>query len=375
MGQNNMLENQLSRYGSVSKGLSFDKIGPVGRVFFAVNPNAEHIRTWQDDATELIRNPAQWYATLVNEFPVDRDGVARMHSTIQGAVDATASSIVNLDDGTMMANSGRGDVILVGPGKWKENVNILEKWGLKIFGSGGRDYDGSYQCRIRSSDGPTLYPISTLGLGAAAGACFSILSPGVEIAGFLLDADGGHAGMYIGGGLYSTVNAAAGYDDESAHGAYIHNCHFRAGTYGIVLDGAKMGTKIKDNIFYNQSLASIAMWPGNASNENTIIKDNDFCAGNAGYGIWIYGVANACLSTLIRGNSFRDGYGKVYAYAIKNSNATGGGVVGVVDNYFACDVKMILSTGDYTSGNYYGWAGSASEDSNYFLVEATGGTT
>jgi parallel beta-helix repeat protein len=293
-----------------------------------------------------------------------------MHTTIQAAVDATA---VYNSQGDQIG--GRGDVILVGPGKWKENVNIVEKPGLKIFGPGGRDYDGSYMGQMRSSDAPTLYPISTLGLAGAAGATFSILSKGVEIAGFLFDADGGHAGIYLGGGLYSTVNAAAGYDDETAHGAYIHNNHFRSGNYGIVLDGAKMGCKISNNIFYNQTYASIAMWPGNASNENTIIKDNDFCAGNGGYGIWIYGEANACLSTLISGNTFRDGYGKVYAYAIKNMNATGGGVVGVVNNFFACDLKMLLSTGDYTSGNYYGWAGSATEDNNYFIVEATGGTT
>lgn len=368
-----MLENQLSRYGAISRDVSFDKLGVVGRVFFAVNPQAQHIRNWQDDSTELVANPADWYATVQKEFPPDKDGVSRFHSTIQAAVDATASYIVNLDTpASTLANSGRGDIVLVGPGKWKENVNILEKWGLKIFGPGGRDYDGSYQGRMRASDAPTKYAITTLGLGGASGACFSILSPGVEIAGFMFDADGGYAGIYIGGGLYSTVNNAAGYNDESAYGAYIHNCHFRAGNYGIVLDGAKMGCEIKNNIFYNQTYASIAMWPGNASNENTIIKDNDFCAGNAGYGIWIYGEAGACASTLIHGNTFRDGSSKAYAFAIKNSNTTGGGVVAVTGNWFACANTLQLSTGDYTCGNYYGNAGSATEKSNVFVDEETG---
>jgi parallel beta-helix repeat protein len=368
-----MLENNLSRYGTIARDISFDKLNPVGRIFFAVNPQACHIRSYlmpkvggvQVDTT---RPPATWYAEVQNEFPPDRNGVVRFHSTIQAAVDATA-----VYDSISEPIGGRGDVVLVGPGKWKENVNILEKVGLKIFGPGGRDYDGSYLGQMRSSDASTLYPIGALGLGGASGCTFSVLSKGVEIAGFFFDSDGGHAGIYVGGGLYSTVNNAAGYDDESAAGCYIHNNYFNNGYYGIVLDGCRNGVKISNNIFYGHTRASIAMWPGNASCENTIIKDNDFCAGNAGYGIWIYGEANACLSTLIAGNTFRDGYGKVFAAAIKNMNATGGGVVGVCNNFFACDVKMILSTGDYTSGNYYGWAGSATEDNNYFVEELTGG--
>jgi hypothetical protein len=368
-----MLENNLSRYGTISRDVSFDKLGVVGRIFFAVNPLAEHIRTWQDGDGETTRNTAEWFATVQHEFPVDKDGVARLHTTIQGAVDATVSYNWNSYDLVNQANSGRGDVILVGPGKWKENVNILEKWGLKIFGPGGRDYDGSYQGRMRASDAPTKYAIGALGLGGASGACFSILSPGVEIAGFMFDADGGYAGIYLGGGLYSTTNAAAGYDDESAHGAYIHNCMFRAGNYGIVMDGAKMGSRIENNVFYNQTYTGIAMWPGNASNENTLIKDNDFAMANAGYGIWIYGEANSNLTTGIMKNTFRDGYGKTATAGIKNANATGGGVCGVMGNYFACAVPMILSTGDFVSGNNYGFAGSAAAATNKYNQEKNAG--
>jgi len=365
-----MNESQFSRYGAVSKAISFDNLGVCGRVFFAVNPLAEHVRSWQDTTTQSVRNPANWYSDVKNEFPVDKDGVVRFHSTIQAAVDATQTYIKNLDTGADLYNGARGDVILVGPGKWKENVLIYGHIGLKIFGPSGRDGLGNYMAQMRSSDATTLYPIGALGLGGATGATFTNLSKGVEIAGFLLDADGGHAGMYIGGGLYST---SCGYTTETAHGCYIHHNHFRSGNYGIVLDGAKMGTRISDNIFYNQTYAGIAMWPGNASNENTIIKDNDFAMGDAAYGIWIYGDANSCLTTLIRSNSFRDGYGKVATAGIKNSNATGGGVVGVVGNYFACDNPMILSTGDWVSGNTYGFAGSATVASNSFISEAAAG--
>jgi hypothetical protein len=242
-----MLENQLSRYGAISRDVSFDKLNPVGRIFFAVNPQACHIRSWLINEADGRRPAAEWFAEVQNEFPPDRSGVVRFHSTIQAAVDATA-----MYDSQGEAISGRGDVVLVGPGKWKENVNILEKVGLKIFGPGGRDYDGSYLGQMRSSDATTLYPITSLGLGGASGATFSVLSKGVEIAGFLFDADGGHAGIYVGGGLYSTVNNAAGYNTETAHGCYIHNNHFRSGNYGIVLDGAKMGCEIKDNIFYKR---------------------------------------------------------------------------------------------------------------------------
>lgn len=304
-----------------------------------------------------------------NEFPPDKDGVVRFHSTIQAAVDATQSYNWNSYDAVSQVNGGRGDTILIGPGKWKENVNVLEHPGLRIIGPGGRDYSGSYMGQFRASDATTKYAITSLDLGGASGACFSVLSKGVEICGFLFDADGGYAGLYIGGGLYSTVNNAAGYNEETAHGCYIHHNMFRAGNYGIVLDGAKMGNLIKDNIFYNQTYASIAMWSGNASNENTLITDNEFCAGNGGYGIRIYSDANSALSTLIARNTFRDGSGKAYAYAIYNACA---GVVAVTGNWFACANTVYLQSTDYVSGNYYGFAGSTTEKSNSFVDEETG---
>lgn len=367
-----MLENQLSRYGSIPK-VSWETLGITGRVFFAVNPLAEHVRTWQDTSTQTVRNPADWYSNLLNQFPPDKDGVVRFCSTIQAAVDASQNYITNLDTGANLANGARGDMVLVGPGKWKENVLVYQHPGLKIIGPSGRDGLGNYMAQMRSSDATTLYPITSLGLGGAAGCTFSVLSKGVEVAGFMFDADGGHAGIYIGGGLYNTVMNAAGVNTETTHGCYIHHNHFRYGNYGIVLDGAKMGNRISDNIFYNQVYAGISMWSGNASNENTLIKENDFAMGNAAYGVWIYGEANSCLTTLIAKNTFRDGYGKVATAAIKNMNATGGGVVGVCGNLFACSVPMILSTGDWVSGNHYGFAGSATANLNLFGMENAAG--
>jgi hypothetical protein len=51
-----MLENQLSRYGAIAKALP----ATLGKVFFVVHG---------DDA---------WAGDLLNEFPVDRDGVPRV---------------------------------------------------------------------------------------------------------------------------------------------------------------------------------------------------------------------------------------------------------------------------------------------------------
>lgn len=79
-----MLENQLSRYGAISRVVP-DL--PVGGKLFLVSDS--------DDTTVGPSN-------LANEYPVDKDGVVRVYTTIQAAVNAAAG--------------GRGDVVAVLPG-------------------------------------------------------------------------------------------------------------------------------------------------------------------------------------------------------------------------------------------------------------------
>lgn len=101
-------QNQLSRYGSISRGLP--ELSPAGRVFLVAD---------SDDTTIGPVN-------LGNVFPVDGDGVVRVYSTIQAAVNACDS---------------RGDVVLVMP--WHtENFTRADSWnvaGVQVIGMGQGD--------------------------------------------------------------------------------------------------------------------------------------------------------------------------------------------------------------------------------------------
>lgn len=344
-----MLENQLSRYGAITRGVSFN---PCGRVFFAVNPLAEHIRTWLTTEAAGNRNPADWHAVVFNEFPVDKDGVVRMHSTIQGAVDATIGYNSNASE-----NSGRGDTVLVGPGKWKEEVKVIGKIGLRIIGCGYGS--GSDHCRIRASDATTHYPFTTVIGYSVNGACFHVLSRGVEITGFYLDGGGDYAGIYAGGGLGGGIT---GYTTENASGLYVHDCFFRGGNEGSVgldMDGPRFGCKIENNYFERWSGAAIEISAGNANCENALIQNNVFAASNGGYGIDIYGAANV-KTACIRTNVFCDGVSAAFAAGVY-TRAGATGVTSVVGNWFACATPLNLLSTDYHCGNFKGNATATEE--------------
>src|SRR3990167_7382464 len=100
-----MIQNQLSRYGAISRPVDV----PIGAKLFLVSDS--------DDTTVGSGN-------LGAEFPVDNDGVARVYTTIQAAVNAAASN--------------RGDVIQVLPG-YDQSLTGADSWntaGVTILGSG-----------------------------------------------------------------------------------------------------------------------------------------------------------------------------------------------------------------------------------------------
>lgn len=100
--------SQLSRWGAIANPL---KVAPNAKVFFVAGSNVSG------------------YADLQNEFPVDKDGVTRVFTTIDAAV------------GACVAN--RGDVIFVMPGH-TETVSAaagidLDVAGISIIGLGEND--------------------------------------------------------------------------------------------------------------------------------------------------------------------------------------------------------------------------------------------
>lgn len=101
-----MVENQLSRYGAVTKVL--ESVSPYSKAFFVGD---------SDDTG---------FVDFVNEFAPDKEGVSRVYSS--------------MFDSTMLANTraGRGDAILVMPGH-SESISTDQAYnvkGLKVIGLG-----------------------------------------------------------------------------------------------------------------------------------------------------------------------------------------------------------------------------------------------
>lgn len=99
-----MLENQLSRYGAVSRVVP--DLAPGAKVFLVSD---------SDDTTVGPLN-------LGAEFPVDKDGTVRVYTTIQAAVNA--------------ASANRGDVVLVLPG-YDQSLAGADSWataGVTVLG-------------------------------------------------------------------------------------------------------------------------------------------------------------------------------------------------------------------------------------------------
>jgi len=337
-----MIENQLSRWGAISRDISFDKLGPAGRIFIALHPYAYQVSS--------SNTGASWYSTVVHEFPVDKQGKPRIYSTIQGAIDAT--------------ETGRGDIVLVGPGKWKEEAYVVNKIGIKLIGYGGRDWNGGYMVQMRPSDASTHYAFTTKLGNASSGAAFHIMSKSVEVCGFFFDGGGGYAGIYAGGGLNGCTTGYGGtvYTTENASGLYVHHCFFRGGSEGVTglyLNGPRFGCLVENCIFERWTGAAIEIDAGNASTEFAIIRNNYFLADNGAYGIRTYGEANSVLGCTIDGNVFADRVSHAFTYAVSNSSGSTG-VLSVTRNAFACANKMDLLATDYHCGNFSGTA-SATE--------------
>lgn len=294
-----------------------------------------------------------------NHFNDYDDGTTSVQNTIQAAVNCTVS--------------GRNDVVIVCPGKWTEEVVIVGRAGLRIMGAGyGTGMQEPGGTRMRPSDATTHYPFTTKIGTVCSGACFHVLSRNVEITGFYMDFSGGYAGVYLGGGLNGGIT---GYTTETTSGSWIHRNYIRGGGdgyVGIYMNGSKFGVIIEDNVFERNSIDAIQMDAGNASCERPIIRFNTFQASTSGYGIRTYGEAGSCYDGVIAGNYFCDGVGRAFTDGIYNQ-AGSTGVMNVLGNHFSCAKPIKLLTSDIVSGNSYGFAGSATEASNLFVVENAAG--
>lgn len=76
-----MRENQMTRYGAIAKALPFTP----GKIFFVLNPSDPEL------------------GDFMSEFPVDRDGVSRVYTSLKEAYDAT---VTNRNDVIVLNGNG-----------------------------------------------------------------------------------------------------------------------------------------------------------------------------------------------------------------------------------------------------------------------------
>lgn len=110
-------ENQLSRYGAISRGVPGNVLSPGSKLFLVAD---------SDDTTAGAVNIAAAY-------PPDKDGVVRVYTTVQAAVNAAAG--------------GRGDVVGVLPG-YDHTLGRADSWstaGVQVIGFG----NGANQATLR----------------------------------------------------------------------------------------------------------------------------------------------------------------------------------------------------------------------------------
>ena len=172
-----MHENQNSRYWAITRALP----PTTGKVFFVIH--ADNTST----------------SDMVNEFPVDRDGVPRVYATVSGAATDQLAIQAALD----ACVSGRGDYVIIMPGS-------------------GNDYDLGAALTMTKND---VHLVSFEGLERdpnRVGASRQVVLEQTYAASNVVDITGQNcefAGFYIKNKAnYSVVQTGA-----TAHSAYIHH--------------------------------------------------------------------------------------------------------------------------------------------------------
>jgi len=299
------------------------------------------------------------YAKLYSDFYEKySDNSVSIHNTIQSGVNATQAY--------------RGDIVLVMPDKWQEQIYIADKQGIAI-----KAVVPGWETQMRPGDASTKYAFTPAGTptGAATSATFYVLSRSVEISGFNFDGGGGYSGIYVGDADVVAALVALGYGNENASSCWIHDNLFSGqgeGHYGVGLEGVGAGCKIEKNIFEKWTKDAVRLGSySSRSNQGVTIRDNEFLAGNSGYGVTVINIAGGNVNTLIARNTFRDGKSLAFTAAV-NALSTDG-VTTIAGNHFATLLSIIAQATDRVSGNTFVTAGNATPASNHYIQEAAGG--
>ena len=293
--------------------------------------------------------------------------------TIQSAVDAVTSD--------------RGDVVIVGAGRYVESVRITKsKMTLMGAQTGGKESvsirpggawaGGAGGSVVYAESSPVYGYSSVVGVDIRSSAV-TINAASVELCGLQFDGSGfkydgtnwyAYGGVYVGDG--TRINAS--YNTDS-NGSYIHDCIFKRGARGIEYDGAAEDHRLTDNLFYRQEGAAtkggVFICPGSSRKvERILIADNVFMdIENTAYGIFAYD-DNDTKGVMVLRNAFLDRTDSSMAQAV---NYAGDGDWLVAGNYFGCTNEASLASEGWFVGNYEGVAAASGAQTNFVSHHTT----
>jgi hypothetical protein len=245
-----MLENQLSRYGAISRVTP--ELAPGAKLFLVSD---------SDDTTVGPLN-------IGAEFPVDKDGVARVYTTIQAANNAAAAN--------------RGDVITVLPG-YDQSITGADSWntaGVSIIGIGRGEMRPTMRYTGASGEvgiGASNIRVSGLRFLAAADS----IARGVDI-------DSGFTGVHFDNNVFdfaATANDFRVMMRLAAKRSIIENNRFiaqdsapAAGRAISLKGGAPSYSIIRRNYIYGQydTLGDTTNGAGAIAQDTTDTADTDF---------------------------------------------------------------------------------------------------
>jgi len=286
--------------------------------------------------------------------------------TVQGGVDAVTTN--------------RGDVVVVGAGRYYENVRITKsKMTLMGAQTGGKQSvsiraAGAGLAGADHAEATPLYGYTTLEGLTIRGSCVTVNAASVEICGLELDTSGYqyetsqyyvYSGIYVGEG--TRISSGYNYD---CNGSYIHDCIFKRGATGILYDGAAEDHRLVDNLFYRTeggaTKGGVFICPGsNRQSQRILIADNTFMEmEDLCYGILGYSHPEVKAVMVLR-NAFLSKQGKDMTDAICY---LGTGEWLVAGNWFGCSSAASMEGNSWTAGNYEGSAGN--DPMTLFLTEA-----
>lgn len=311
-----MRENQLSRYGAIAKALPFT----TGKVFFVV-ASADNV-----------------YGDFAHLFPADGDGIQRVYTTIQGAIDAAAADIDPSAGHVILVKASEMAAGATDPTNFAETLIIAAaQANLSIIGVTSGNAQGRLP-QIKKGSGST--------------ALLTIRAPGC-----LIKDIGFNGGSSTGGGILLDDDGST----KSAFGTVIEGCHFKncvgstatnATTGGAIQWAATGGAwqvVIRGNRFYKNVGDIVLKGTTGSVPQDVVIENNIFSGPAASVDCNLYLAGGSGMNgVIIRNNVFTAFPALSSGSNLRYMDLTG--CVGILaGNYFASIVSPTGSDGTFAA--------------------------